>query len=177
MLRFPSLAEHNKLPVDETMKRRDFLERWGLSGLKLSLGFLDAEFHPRDPDRAAAWELYVELLTRATTQHLAPEHGDEKTALDSVYALFPLTRDILRRHGSGAGEFAKLAIPVLNQVIRPFTAKWHRLSLAGPFQDAEQCTEFRAELAALQKVLRNYTKALSDLAQVEDLTELELANK
>ena len=155
------------------MKRRDFLERWGLSSLKLNLKFLEAEFSPRDPDRAAAWELYIELLTRITTQHLAPEHGDEKTALESVHALFPLTREILKRHGSGAGEFAKLAIPVLNQVIRTFTAKWHRLSLAGAFQDAARCAEFRAELAKLQNVLRDYTRALADLAQVEDLTALE----
>jgi hypothetical protein len=155
------------------MKRRDFLEKWGLSGLKINLGFLEGEFAPRDPDRAAAWELYVELLTRITTQRLPPEDGDEKTALDSVYALFPLTREILRRHGPGCGEFAKLAIPVLNQVLRPFTARWHRRALAGAFEDAARCREFRAELAALQTQLRNYTRALADMAQVEDLTSLE----
>lgn len=155
------------------MKRRDFLEKWGLSGLKINLGFLEGEFAPRDPDRAAAWELYVELLTRIATQQLPPGAGDEKTALDSVYALFPLTREILRRHGPGCGEFAKLAIPVLNQVLRPFTARWHRRALAGAFADAAGCREFRAELAALQIQLRNYTRALADLAQVEDLTCLE----
>lgn len=155
------------------MKRRDFLEQWGISGLKLSLPFIDAEFSPRDPDRAAAWELYVELLTRITTQPLPVEHGDEKAALDSVHALFPLTRDILKRHGSGAGEFAKLAIPVLNQIVRPFTAKWHRATLAGAFQDAARRAEFRAELTTLQATLRNYTRALASLAGVEDLTTLE----
>jgi hypothetical protein len=30
--------------------------------------------------------------------------------------VIPLTREILCKHGSGAGEFAKLAIPVLNQI-------------------------------------------------------------
>ena len=155
------------------MKRRDFLEQWGLSGLKINLGFLEGEFKPSDPDRAAAWELYVELLTRVTTQSLAPKHGDEKTALDSVYAIFPLTREILRRQGSGSGEFAKLAIPVLNQVIRPFTAKWHRNSLAGGFNDASQCQAFRSELGMLQIDLRNYTRALAAMAEVEDLTALE----
>ena len=155
------------------MKRRDFLERWGLSSLKINLGFLEGEFKPSDPDRAAAWELYVELLTRVTTQSLAPEDGDEKTALDSVYAIFPLTREILRRQGSGSGEFAKLAIPVLNQIIRPFTAKWHRHSLAGAFNDASQCQAFRSELGMLQIDLRNYTRALAAIAEVEDLTALE----
>jgi hypothetical protein len=155
------------------MTRRDFLERWGLSSLKIKLGFLEGEFAPRDPDRAAAWELYVELLTRVTTQDLSPGDGDEKAALDSAYALFPLTREILRRQGSGCGEFSKLAIPVLNQIIRPFTAKWHRLSLAGAFQNADRCREFRTELAALQPLLRDYTRALAAMANVEDLTALE----
>jgi hypothetical protein len=154
------------------MKRRDFLEQWGLSSLKLKLGFLEGEFTPHDADRSAAWELYIELLTRVTTQYLSPEEGDEKTSLDSVYAIFPLTREILRRQGSGCGEFAKMAIPVLNQIIRPFTAKWQRLSLTGAFQNTDRCGEFRAELAALQPLLRSYTCALSDMAQVEDLTTL-----
>ena len=157
------------------MKRRDFLDKWGLSGLKINLGFLEGEFAPHDSDRAAAWELYIELLTRVTTQCLPPEDGDEKTALDSVYAIFKETREILRRHGSGCGEFAKLAIPVLNQIVRPFTAKWHRLSLAGAFQDASRCREFRQDLAALQPRLQSYTRALAGMADVEDLTALETA--
>ena len=155
------------------MKRRDFLEKWGLVGLKIKLGFLEGEFNPRDPDRAAAWELYVELLTRVTTQYLPPEDGDERAALDSVEIIFPLTRDILRRHGSGAGEFAKLAIPVLNQIIRPFTAKWHRLALARAFEGPESRLDFRTELTAIQPRLRDYARALADMAQVEDLTALE----
>lgn len=155
------------------MQRADFLERWGLSGLKLNIGFLNAEFKPSDPDRHAAWELYVELLTRVTTQSLPLEHGDEKSALDSVFATFPLTREILRKHGPGSNEFAKLAIPVLNQIIRPFTAKWHKLSLAGAFKDVSKCKKFRAELTALQRQLHHYTQALASMAGVEDLTALE----
>ena len=155
------------------MKRRDFLEKWGLSGLKINVGFLEGEFTANDPDRNAAWELYVELLTRVATQHLAPEHGDEKTALDSIFALFGLTREILKRNGSGCGEFAKLAIPILNQVVRPFTANWHRRSLSGAFQDPLACAEFRKELTDLQVSLRNYTRALAAMAAVEDLTALE----
>src|SRR5579872_5340542 len=152
------------------MKRRDFLEQWGLSNLKIKLGFLEGEFAPRDADRAAAWELYIELLTRVTTQCLAFDDGDEKVALDSVYAIFPLTREILRRQGSGCGEFAKLAIPVLNQIIRPFTSKWHRLLLQGVFQDRSGVKEFRSELRVLQLRLRDYAA----MAEVEDLTNLEM---
>jgi hypothetical protein len=157
------------------VKRRDFFEQWGLSSLKINLGFLEGEFAPRDPDRAAAWDLYIELLTRVTTQYLAPADGDEATALESVHALFPLTREILKRHGSGSGEFAKLAIPVLNQVIRPFTAKWHRLGLVGAFKDPARCADFRDELTRLQRLLRSYAGALAAMADVEDLTDLECA--
>ena len=89
------------------MTHREFLARWGLSELNLNPHFAEAEFSPGAPDRAAAWELYVELLTRITTQRLAPDEGDEKAALDSVYSLFPLTRELLRKHGAGAAEFAK----------------------------------------------------------------------
>jgi hypothetical protein len=156
------------------MKFRDFLERWGLSNLKISVGFLGAEFSPNDPDRAAAWDFYIELLTRVTTQYLAPDHGDEKTALASIFSLFALTRDTLKKHGSGSGQFAKVAIPVLNQVIWPFTAKWHKRSLDGAFDTVDGCNEFRAELADLQLKLRRYTTALAAMAAVEDLTNLEV---
>lgn len=140
------------------MKRRNFLEKWGFLSLKIKLGSLEGEFNQRDPNRAAAWELYVGLLTRVTTQYLAPQDGDEQPGLHSVYPIFPLTREILRRHGFGAGEFAKLAIPVLNQIIRPFTGRWHRRSLVGAFKDPERCREFRSELFVLQPTLRGYTR-------------------
>ena len=64
---------------------------------------------------------------------------------------------------------------MLNQIIRPFTGKWHRRALAGDFKDPGCCREFRAEMAALQPRLRGYTRALADMAQVEDLTALEEA--
>jgi hypothetical protein len=38
-----------------------------------------------------------------------------------------------------AGEFWKVAIPVLNPVTRSLTAKWHRPLLAGAFKDAKRC--------------------------------------
>jgi hypothetical protein len=154
------------------MKWRDWLEQWGMSSLKINTGVLEMEWAPKDLDRKAAWELYVELLTRIATQYLPPDHGDEKTALISIYKLFDLTRQTLKSH-EGCTEFARIGVVVLNQVIRPFTAKWHKLSLADAFADPARCTEFRVELAALQKKLRTYTKALADMAQVEDLTALE----
>lgn len=69
------------------MTLRDLLEKWGLKNLKLSAGFVEGEFGPQDPDRDAAWDLYVELVTRTATQRLPLESGDEATALRSIYDL------------------------------------------------------------------------------------------
>ncbi len=132
---------------------------------------LEIDFQPDDQD--AAWELYVEMLTRIVTRPLPADAGDEKTAPDSVYSLFPATREILRRHGRKTIRFSTVAIPVLNQIVRPFTAKWHTASLSGAFDDVAGRSEFRAELSALQEDLRNYNRLLADIADVEDLTDLE----
>ena len=118
-------------------------------------------------------KLYVEMLTRIVIQPLPSEDGDEKIALDSVYSLFPTTREILRRHGRRTIQFSKVAIPVLNQVVRPFTAKWHRKHLSGAFDAPEKRDDFRRELDVLQRDLRNYNRALAEIAGVEDLTDLE----
>lgn len=155
------------------MKLKEWVDEWSMTSLKIKLGFLETEWQPHDVDKDAAWELYIELLTRITTQNLSPDEGDEQVALESIYSLFGLTRDIVKRQGRHCINFAKIAIPVLNQVVRPFTAKWHGLSLQGAFDDPDQCGEFRQDLSELQQVLRIYTKMLADMADVEDLTELE----
>ncbi len=154
------------------MKWRDWLAEWGMTSLKIKLGVLETEWKPQDPDRNAAWEMYVELLTRITTQQLLEDSGDDITALTSIYQIFPITRQVLRSQGRGAMEFAKLAVVILNQKVRPFTSKWHRIKEEGKL--AEHHTEFRRELAALQAVLLIYTQMLGDMAGVEeDLTSLE----
>lgn len=155
------------------MKWRDWLENWKMTGLKISPPFLEMEWAPSDPDKDAAWDLYIELLTRVTTQALPNDKGDEKAALDSVYGIFPTTRDIIRKHGRGANEFTKIAIIVLNQIVRPFTAKWHKRLIAGDLDKKEARKEFRQELEQLQVELKKYTQMLADMSGVEDLTALE----
>ena len=113
------------------------------------------------------------MLTRVVTQPLPSEAGNEETVLNSVHALFATTREILRRHGRGTIQFSKIAIPVLNQVIRPFTTNWHKEILSGAFCQESKREEFRKELEILQSELRNYNSMLAEIAGVEDLTELE----
>lgn len=155
------------------MKWSEWFEKWSMTGLKITVPFAEMEWSPKDKDKDAAWELYIELLTRVSTQYLEPETGDEKTALESIHKLFDLTRNIIKINGRLCVEFTKIAIIVLNQVIRPFTAKWHRLSLEGAFNDSIKCKEFRSELKQIQIKLRIYTKMLAEMAGVEDLTDLQ----
>jgi len=155
------------------MKWKKWLDNWDMASLKISTPFLDLEFKPQHEDKQAAWEMYIELLTRITTQALPESDGDEKSALDSIYSLFPTTREIIRRNGRSCIEFTKIAIVILNQLVRPFTAKWHKVSISGGFEDAAQCAAFRDELAVLQNKLQTYTAMLAQMAGVEDLSQLE----
>lgn len=58
----------------------------------------------------------------------------------------------------------------LNQIIRPFTAKWHKKKLSGEFSNENECIQFRTELKQLQADLICYSRLLADMAKVEDLT-------
>jgi len=106
------------------MKWKKWLENWDMTSLKIKAGFLEMEWNPSEPDKNAAWELYIELLTRITTQKLDITYGDEDTALASVFSLFGTTRQIIKNNGRECIEFTKIAVIILNQKIRPFTAKW-----------------------------------------------------
>lgn len=155
------------------MRIGDLFEKWNLTGLKVKTPILEMDWAPSDVDKDAAWDLYVELLTRITTQRLLEEDGVESTALESVYQLFPITQQTLKQHGRKAVGFSRITVIVLNQIVRPFTAKWHRLSENDAFNDPERCKQFREELCQLQIQLKRYTNLLADLAAVEDLTDME----
>lgn len=141
-------------------------------GVPFSEKILRAKREMGKNDSKAAWDLYVEMGTRITTQPLPPEQGDEKTALDSIHSLFQTTRGILIAQGPDCVEFAQVAIVILNEKVRPFTTKWQRKSLAGAFDDAAACDEFRDELESLQEILREYARVLATLAGAESLNDL-----
>ena len=107
--------------------------------------FTGKEWNPGVQDKSAAWELFTEMRTRITTQPLAYRHGDEETALTSIYNVFDLTRTAIRRH-EGCMHFATLAVHVLNVHIRPFTAHWHKIKVAGRLSSSDTSHQFRREL-------------------------------
>ena len=155
------------------MNLGNLFRKFQMEKVRLNLKAVQLEVSFREADKDAAWDLYVEMLTRIVTQPLPPEAGDEQAALESVYSLAPATREILRHHGRASIQFSKVAVPVLNQIVRPFTAKWHRESLAEAFGHETKRVQFREELGRLQGELRNYNRMLAEIASVEDLTDLE----
>lgn len=125
--------------------------------------FDHTDWAPCQADRVAAWQLYTQLRTRITTQPLAYRAGDEAAALASLYRLFDLSRTIITAH-PGCTHCATLTIRVLNERVRPFTAKWHRMAVDGALASADVRFLFRRELAVLQPSLRTLTRLLGLLA-------------
>ena len=87
---------------------------------------------PSPAERAAAYELLVELSTRVTTSHLGSAEGSLREALDSIYEMFGITRSILRKHGAESSKgsagnisMAVISVRVLNEVFRPLLSRWH----------------------------------------------------
>lgn len=111
--------------------------------LKVSLnvpfvGKIEGTWEPDEREKEAAWEMYVELITRISIEELKPNEGLMREALTSLYSLFQTTRDILRKYGPSVAKpkitdnnlsFGYLAVAMLNCVLRPVLAKWHPLLL------------------------------------------------
>ncbi len=131
--------------------REPFLRRWA-----------NELWQPNDDDRKAASKLHTQLTSRVTTQRLGYLEGVEKTALESLYALFQKTRDIADEFPN-CRHFEVLAWDVLNTHVRPFTAKWHQGSERGVLAALDATDEFRAQLNDLQPLLRRFDDLLMHL--------------
>jgi hypothetical protein len=53
---------------------------------------------------------------------------------DPDYDLFALTRDTIKRNGRYCINFTRVAVVVLNQKVRPFTARWHSSTIPKPLE-------------------------------------------
>lgn len=156
------------------MRVSDLSENWGLKKFDLNLGICKIHFEPEIEVQEAAWEMYVELFTRITTQSLLPGAGDNQRALKSVHKIFGITRKILKEKGRKGFEFTKLSIYMLNKIIRPFTAKWHPISLNEDINSKKNNSDFRGDLLSLQTNLRKFGGMLLQIANIdESLLKLE----
>ena len=99
------------------------------------IGGIEGNWQPDGRERDAAWEMYVELITRVAVVELRPDEGLIREALTSLYSLFDTTRGILRKYGPSIAKskrgsdlsFGYIAVSVLNGLLRPLLAKWHPL--------------------------------------------------
>src|ERR1700720_196783 len=107
------------------------------------------------PDQAAAQQFLAELRTRISTQPLPYQYGVEATALTSMWEVFDQVRDAIKKN-PGCEEFANKATHVLNIVVRPLTAKWHRALEAGRLNGRDGADEFRREMEGVQEKLRKF---------------------
>jgi len=167
----PSIVElsSRRYPFDTLLARtwRSWLELWSLDDQIVEPGSLNDFWAPREADRGLAWGIYVELVTRITTQELGDDEGNDASALDSVYQLFPLSRQYMHQHGVRCANTATLINAFLNQKIRPFTAKWHKRSLDEKWAENtnEPRPDFRTDIKkTIQPTLRQLAAALSHLA-------------
>ncbi|MFN5906949.1 MAG: patatin-like phospholipase family protein, partial [Planctomyces sp.] len=129
---------------------------------------LAADWKPADKDREAAWEIHVDLRTSITTQRLHYLDGDEGAALDSLVKLFPIVRDVCRKHGSAAVVTLAVADLMLNHSLRELTASWHVRKLQGKLNPEHLKRQFRVELTRVQEQLRIISAVLHILATGRD---------
>jgi hypothetical protein len=130
--------------------------------------------------RQVAWKLYVETVTRISTQPLAEEEGFVREALTSLYGLFATTRDTLKASRpsvpvSGQQTVEYLAVTMLNIHLRPFLSKWHprlrdfEASNPGRPESAwPGNSTCRAELRSVQANLVEYALGFANLAGVRE---------
>jgi hypothetical protein len=158
----------------------------GQSQPSLRRGRPQGRREPDQEEQTAAWEMYVELITRIAVVEIGPSQGLLREGLDSLYSLFDTTRGILRQHGpsvarakgQGTYSFGYLAVIILNQVLRPVlaggTPSFSTTSAADPLKaDQEQAwahnEELRAVLREIRPTLEQYAELLAEVAGVPSL--------
>ncbi len=158
-------------------------------GLDLKVFSMKGTWEPNDDERRAAWELYVELITRVATVPL--EHGLLRESLTSLYTIFGSSREILRRYGptiaepkpDGQYNFGFICVAMLNFVLRPTLSRWHpelesweqrRLLEVSRLEHERawpQHAALRGELEYVRTVLSRYAAVLATACGVPDLLD------
>src|SRR5258708_36609482 len=126
---------------------------------------------PQSLDAIPAHILWVELATRIPPQPLHYRSGDEETAADSIYKLFPKVRVLMEKHPD-AKVFNELGLQLLNECLRPYTARWHgwltqQETGDGKLNFADELVRrmFREELRELQPRLLWYQAACKAISE------------
>jgi hypothetical protein len=121
-------------------------------------------------DAAPSHAMWVELATRITTQKLHYRSGEEETAAESMHALFGKARELMAANPSAAA-FNALSLELLNNCVRPYTARWHGWMTSSHAKDEKPRfkseiyrRKFREELKKLRGQLLYFEEAFRTLA-------------
>ncbi|MFI7393302.1 TIR domain-containing protein [Streptomyces tendae] len=140
---------------------------------------------PSPLERAAAFDLQVELVTRVGVQPLPREHGSLREALTSLHSLFATTRELLHRVATETATpltLPAIAARLTNTHLRPFLTTWHpalqeheanRPPDVSPVEHErnwKRSPEMRADLAELRAPLESVAEELAALCGVDLLT-------
>lgn len=155
--------------------------------LKLpGIGGIAGTWEPDESEINAAWELYVEMVTRTPLGGFSPQKGSVREALSSVYSLFDTTRGVLRKYGPSVARpksgqklsFGFLAVSMLNLVLRPLLTEWHQKLRTWerdhPDLKEEEWKERCDFLDALDEVagqLGQYASLFAEVAEIPELVE------
>ena len=143
-------------------------------------------WEPDESEVSAAWELYVEMVTRTPLGGFSPQEGSVREALNSIYSLFDTTRGILRRYGPSVARpksgqelsFGYFAVSMLNLVLRPFLTEWHprlrnweRNNPGLEEMGWQGRCDFLEELYEVSRQLRQYASLFAEVAEIPEFME------
>ena len=156
------------------MLLKDILGKIGfkMDSFTICTPFFEVTISQNEDNKIASWFLYVELTTRVATQPLFEDCGDEESALESIYKLFNMTRDIIKEYGRKAETFSMLSLCLLNMILRPFTSKWHKRFKNGSVNKKYQ-KAFRKELCELQIIINKFSGVLLQMSKVNTFDEIK----
>jgi hypothetical protein len=138
--------------------------------------FSELHFAVTRESKLVAWKLFVESVTRISTQSLSEDEGILRDALTSLYGLFAITREVLKgaEPSTSSGKdptVEHLAIAMLNNELRPFLSYWHPVLGQWEKENPDlpesawpRSPECRTQLAAVQGRLQAYVLGFGRLA-------------
>ena len=152
---------------------------------------IEGQWEADENEQNAAWELYVELITRISVVKLNPNEGLLREALSSLNLIFKETRQVLKKYGpgiakpkgSGTLSLGHIAVTVINSLIRPILSKWHPLLMdyentkrknLSPFEHEKRWghnKELRKVLNDLQIAIQKYADLLAEVAGIQPLNK------
>jgi hypothetical protein len=150
---------------------------------------IDGIWEPTECERNAAWDMYVELVTRIPIAQVKPGESSLQVCLNSLYKIFGATREILRKYGpsvarprsEGQISFGYLSVKVLDIILRPFLVEWYPLLVdyestrkgSGSAREHERkwarYEELKRGLTEVREALLQYAQLLARASEVPSL--------